>query len=165
MHVGKDLIFSLANLALLIIVLVYFFRRPILAAFKSRSKNLEIRRGKASKHLSEAEGEHKEYYQQLQNINQHMAQLMKRAELEGEEEGEQMLIQMEKVADGLITQSMNRADQVVKKKNLEFFGDIAGRSISEAQMLIKKKMTTEKQILLGRQFLKQLVAELENRQG
>lgn len=156
MFEGKYLIFSLVNLVILIIALVYFFRKPIKKFFFSRSEGLGSRKNEVTKALGNAELDYKKYYEQIKNINQHMQKMMKDAELEGEQEGLMVLYNVEKAADHLISQSMMRADQEIKKKNVEFYKDIAEKSVSEAESILKQELTIEKQVSLGRAFLKNL---------
>lgn len=153
---GEYLILGLVNLAILAVAAVYFLKRPVQTYLFSRSKNLKERKSKAMSSLTWARDEYRNYYTRLQNIDQDMKGLMSAAESEGERDGEGMIIQAEQIVDRVIEQSVTRADNIVSRKNREFYVDIVERSVSQAEKLMRGKLSLEAQVALGRSFLKRL---------
>lgn len=153
------LIFNSVNLILLALALFFLFRKPVLKFLSRRSRTLKERKMETASSLKNAGENNKKYYEQLQNINQLMQNIMDQAEIEGEKEGQRKLRNIEKLADRIISQSMTRADHEVKKRNVEFYKHIAEQSVAEAENLIKKRLTPDRQIEIAKAFLNRLSGE------
>lgn len=150
------IIFSFVNFVLLITGLFYLLRKPISKYIFSRSESAKQRRDEAISRFEKSDEDYNKYFNRLKDINLEMNSLMEKAEADGEIEGQKSILEVEKVADRIISQSLNKADYEVKKKNVEFYKGIVEKSMNEAESLIKKEMTTEVQIKLGRSFLTKL---------
>lgn len=159
MDAGGYLVFGLVNLVLLIFAGLHFFKKPIRLFFSSRSKTIESRKVAALDKLNRTEETHQTYFSLLENIDQHMQSLMDESETRGVSEGEKMLHSAEEMADQIIGKAMARADHVVARKNREYFRDIVGKSVAEAEEKIKKRLDLRLQIELGRSFLERLAKE------
>lgn len=160
MFMGEFLIFSFVNLALFLLVFVFFLRKPVKEFFLTRSDNAVIKKSQLEGEYSLAEGVFRKLTASLKNIQVEIKGIVEREEKEGEKEGKRLISEAEKLSERLIKQAFARADGEVKKRNRSFRQEIINKSIREAASLIKNSIRLEDQISLGRAFLKRLGREV-----
>lgn len=156
----KYLILGTVNLALLVVLLVYVLRRPVRAYLQARSTKLKERRQEVWAAYEDIKRNYDFCSSRLGNINQEMNEIFKKAETEGNLEGQRILREIEMAVDRIIEQSMERAANEVRKKNMECYAEMVDKSISMAGKAISRKMTRGGQIQFCKNFLRRLQADI-----
>ena len=150
---AKPLIFSTINLMLLGGAAYFLLKEPLIRRIKKRRERFQIKKNTAEEMYENAGIDYDQLYGQMKNIQQEMKDSIEEAAVEGEKEGEKHLLNIEKIADRLISESMARADSEIKKIKKSFHKEVIEKSLKKAEEMLKQEMTRGKEVELIKLFL------------
>ncbi len=155
----KDWLWPVVNFSTLIIILVFFGRKPLGEFFKSRTALIEksIREATEAKEL--AEKTLKEVQARLNNTDNEIAQIIEAAKKSGEKEKERLIVEGERLKDKIIEQAKANIDFELQKAKEAIKSDASILALELAEQQIKEKLGQKEQEGLISDYIERLEAK------
>lgn len=152
-YVLSSLIFHTINLSLLVGVLAYFARRPLIDSFRERSLAIRTELTDTARSRDEAHQRHQELLARLSKIESEVKQLDADAEIDAKREEEKLVERAHREAARLVeTVERNIRDESTRAKN-ELRKEAVDLAIQLAEATLKRGVSAQDQQALARQFL------------
>ncbi len=153
---GHENLFDLINLVLLIVVLVYFLRKPLGQFFKARSSEIEQGLEKGRKALESAQAQLAAAEEKLRNVESEIVAFKEAAVRETEAERDRMRRAAEQETQRIIESAHSVIQSSVQAAKLEL-RRLAARQASElAEKLLRQRLDDAGRDRLVERFLEDL---------
>jgi F-type H+-transporting ATPase subunit b len=137
-HALRDVLFQTLNLALLLAVLIYFGRKPIIEFFADRREGIATELSEAADLLSQAEQRNSELQRRLVDLGVEVDGIREDAGRRAEEEAERILAdarasaeRIRRDAQAAVAQELRRAKADLRDEAADLAMEIAARKLSE----------------------------------
>lgn len=144
------------NFTLLIGVLFFLGRKPILNFLKERRRSVEEGLTEAERLKAEAEARYNEYTERLESLDQELATLRKEMIQAGEAERDRIVAEAEQKAARLRREAKFVIEQQMKQLREELTREAVEAAISAAEQVLRTKTSPEDQERLAEQYLASL---------
>ncbi len=159
----KDFLYRCLNFAVVVGILVYFVRKPMLKGLAGRREDLAAALRDAQQAREEAEAKYAEYEKKLADATAEIDEIQKSIRAEGELERDRILAQAREMADKIGRDSEKAADQEVEKAIRSLRMEAASLSIEIARELLRKNFSGDDQKRLVEEYVQKMqkVGELQ----
>lgn len=140
-HAGFDWVYVIkhaVNLAILIGVLVYFAKDPVMKALENRRTNLSKEIDEAEETIEEATKRYREYTEKLNNLEKEITSLKDSIRKQGETEKKEMIEQAKTTAEIIRKEARDMMKVEANKVKKELQTDVIESSLKEAEERIQK---------------------------
>lgn len=133
----------IANTVVLIAVLVYFLKKPLITFFLDRTSQIKKDLEDAKLERERAEEKVRDYEQKIAGMEQELEKM--RAELRKSAEGEKnkVMANAERMAEGMIEAARVAAEQEVRKAKATLKNESVELAVGLAETLIREKINAE----------------------
>jgi F-type H+-transporting ATPase subunit b len=135
---ASDLIWQALNLAIVLGVLIYFARKPIVEFFAGRRAQIKGDLDSAAELLSQAEARNAEIQRKLVDLQSEVEEIRETSRRRAEEESERILAEARKSAERIrsdasaaVDQELNRAQRELRKEAANLALELAGEILRE----------------------------------
>lgn len=153
-----DLVWRIANFAILVGVLFYFTRKPIVSAIRSNIDSVKTLLKEARESREASEARMKEAEERLAGVDKEISDLLASARKEGEAERERILAEASEALEKLKAATAMAIDQELKKAKDMLKRETADAAVALAEEIISKKITPEDQSKFVTEYLEKLEA-------
>ncbi|TKJ35116.1 hypothetical protein CEE39_01520 [bacterium (candidate division B38) B3_B38] len=149
----KDTLWQTVNFIILVAVLVYFLRKPVVKYLHRRSQKIKEDIDLARRDREEASAKLQEIKERLSRLDEELSAFKKGILQESQRERKRILSQAKQEAEELLKATTNKIESEVKlaKRRLQEY--IAGLSVEEAERVLKGSLTDKDQEALIRKYL------------
>jgi F-type H+-transporting ATPase subunit b len=155
-----DLIMRIVNFTVLIGLLVYFTRKPIVNGIRNSIESVRTMLREAEESRLTAEARMKEAEERLDKIDKEVAELLESARQEGETERERILTEAAEAVEKIRKDTILAMEQEVKKSKDTLKKDAAEAAVALAESIMRDKVTPEDH----RKFIADYLDKLEANQ-
>ncbi len=155
----KDWLWPVVNFSTLIVVLVFFGRKPAAEFFKGRTALIEKSIKEATEAKELAEKTLKEVENRLNNTDSEIEQIIESAKKSGEKERERLVAEGERLKDKIIEQAKANIDFELQKAKETIKSDASLLALELAEKQIKEKLGQKEQEGLIDGYIKRLEAK------
>jgi F-type H+-transporting ATPase subunit b len=155
-----DLIMRIVNFVILVGVIVYFTRKPVVNGIRNSIESVRKMLKDAEESRLVAEARMKEAEERLARVDSEMAELLESARKEGEVERERILAETAEAVEKIRKNAALTMDQEVKKSRETLKKDAAEAAVALAESIIREKVTPEDH----RKFIADYLEKLEANQ-
>ena len=155
-----DLIMRIVNFTILIGLLVYFTRKPIVNGIRNSIESVRTMLKEAEESRLAAEARMKEAEERLNRVDNEVAELLESAKKEGEVERARILTEAAEAVEKIRKDTILAMEQEVKKSKETLKKDAAEAAVALAESIIKDKVTPEDH----RKFITDYLDKLEANQ-
>jgi F-type H+-transporting ATPase subunit b len=155
-----DLVMRIVNFAILIGVLVYFTRKPVVNGIRNSIESVRTMLKDAEVSRLAAEARMKEAEERLARVDNEVAELLDSARKEGEVERERILAETSEAVEKIRKDAALAMEQEVKKSRETLKKDAAEAAVALAESIIREKVTPEDH----RKFISDYLEKLEAKQ-
>lgn len=138
-HFGKSMVFQLINFALLVILLVYVYRKNAGGAFEKRSEEVRTAMEEAAKAKKAAEDKYLEYQTRVSELDAEIEKLFELAGRDADKERASMIEEAERQAAKIVEQAeltarheVVLAKQALRQEAAELTAQMAADAIRKA---------------------------------
>ncbi len=152
----KDWLWPVINFAILVIVLVYFGRKPIKEYFKKRTELIEKSLKEAEEARMFAKKALEEVQERLRNTDKEIKEIIEGARKAGEREKEALIAEGERLREKILEQAKTNIEFELEKAKKEIKSEAALIAIELAEKQIKEKLGREEQEALIEEYIQRL---------
>jgi F-type H+-transporting ATPase subunit b len=157
-YVISGLVQHAVNLAILVGVLLWFFRRPVADALANRAHDIQKDLGEAARLRADAEARHAELGARIQAFEQEFEKMKAQAAMEAKAEEARLIARShEESARIAATAQRNIRDEVARARTA-LQGDAVELAMRLAENTLRNNVKSDDQQALARQFLESLNA-------
>jgi len=142
---GKDMIFSIVNFVLLVLLFLYLYRKNASGSFAKRSLGMKIEMQEAAEAKRQAEAKYGEYKARIENLDKEISKIRDLAREDGDRERETILAEARKQAQRLLEQAELSARQEVENAKRALRQEAADLAAALAEDLVRKSATPQDQ--------------------
>ena len=135
-----DLAFKIFNFAVLVFLLYWFGKKPLVSLLKRRQESIKTALEEAGMAKKEGDQKYQEYEKRLQKLDQEIEQIRQTLIHEGEREKERIIQEAQQMAEKLKGQATLTAQQELKKAQLRIKEEMAAMTVQLAEDLLKKHL-------------------------
>lgn len=136
----QELIFSIVNLAILLGVIVYFARKPIIAFFADRREQISSDLDEAAEVLEKAEGRFAEWQRKLIELDREMEQIRSDGRDRAQAEYEGIIADARAVAERIKRDAEAAVDQELRRARNELRDEAALLATELAEKLMREQI-------------------------
>lgn len=151
-----DLILRIINFAVLVGVLVYFARKPLVGAIRNSIESVRTLLKDAEESRRASEAHMKESEEKLAGVDKEISDLLKAARKEGEAERERILSEASMAVEKLKVEAAMAIDLELKKAQDVLRKEAADAAVALAEEIIGKNVTPEDQARFVTEYLEKL---------
>lgn len=155
-----DLVMRILNFGILVGVLVYFTRKPVVNGIRNSIESVRTMLKDAEESRLAAETRMKEAEERLSRVDSEVAELLEAAKKEGEVERERILAETAEAVEKIQKDASQAMEQEVKKSREALKKDAAEAAVALAESIIREKITPEDH----RKFIADYLEKLEANQ-
>ena len=148
-----DLLFSALNLALLLGVLVYFARKPVVAFFEDRRKRIQTELDDAKKQGAEAEARYAKWQRRLLDLEGELAQIRETARSRAAAEREHILADAAAGAERIKRDALEAVDQELRRARAQLRKEAADLAVELASETLRRQVSSADQDRLLDEFV------------
>ena len=152
-----DFVWRTMNFAVLFVLLFFLLRKPIGQALNGRRENIAKTLADLEKKKAEAEERFKELEGKIKDLDAQRQEILAEFASEGESEKERIIAHAHQMADRIKKQAEITIGHEIKAAKEELVKEIADRSATMAEELIRKNITDEDQERLVGEYLDKVV--------
>ena len=147
------------NLFLLVGILVYFVRRPLVGFFENRRAEIKQRMTEADARHREADGKIREIEERMARLEQDLGEIRRRAEAEMQEEARRLEDSSRRESEKILVVAGREIDGMVRVAQKELRQYAGSLSVGLAEEMIRRELgpADQERILDG------FVSQMENR--
>jgi F-type H+-transporting ATPase subunit b len=138
-----DLTMRIVNFVILVGVIVYFTRKPIVNGIRNSIESVRSMLKDAEESRLAAESRMKEAEERLARVDSEVAELLESARKEGEVERERILAETAEAVEKIRKDTALAMEQEVKKSRETLKKDAAEAAVALAENIIREKVTPE----------------------
>jgi len=136
-----DLAFKIFNFAVLVFLLYWFGKKPLVSLLKRRQESIKQAIEEAGTAKKEGEQKYREYEEKVQKLDQEIEQIRQTLIKEGEREKERIIQEAQEMAEKIKGQAQLAAQQELKMAQLRVKEEMAAMTVQLAEDLLKKHLT------------------------
>ncbi len=144
------------NIAVVILVLVWFGRKPLADFFANRTQSIREQLEEAQRARQEAEASLAEMQKRMRNLDQELKQIREAAEQEAKAEYQRLVAESERGAEKIVARARQEIDGMTRAAHLELKMHAAELSVQMAEEKIRAEITDEDRVRLFGRFVHQL---------
>lgn len=152
----RDWLWPVVNFAILIVVLVYFGRKPAREFFKNRTEMIEKSLKEATEAKEIAQKTLLEVQNRLKNTDKEIEQILDATRQSGEKEKEAIIAEGERLKEKIIEQAKANIDFELQKAKEKIKSDAALLALELAEKQIREKLGQKEQEALIDDYIKRL---------
>ena len=137
----EEFLFQLLNLVILLGVIVYFARKPLLEYFEGRRSQIQSDLETAASLLSEAEERNEEIQRKLAELQGEVDDLQSQARARAEEESERILAEAQRSAERIQQDATAAIDQELLRAQRELRSEAAGLAVEMAAEILSQQVS------------------------
>lgn len=160
---GHEKLFDWINFIILIVVLVYFLRKPIAQFFSQRSGEIEKGLEEGRKALEAAQAQLAAAEEKMRHLEQDIAGLKETAAREIEAERARLRTESEREAERIRESARHTIDAATQAAKLELKEQAAREAINLAEQMIRQRLDEEGRARLVSRFIQGLRANGHSR--
>ncbi|MDF1524941.1 MAG: ATP synthase F0 subunit B [bacterium] len=153
-----DLALRIINFAVLVGVLFYFARKPIVSAIRNSIESVRTLLKEAEESRKASEARMKEADDKLAGVDKEISDLLSAARREGEVERERILSEASNALDKLKGEAVIAIEQELKKAQDVLRREAADAAVALAREMISRNITPEDQARFVTEYLEKLEA-------
>jgi len=134
-----DLLYQALNLAILLGVLIYFGRKPVMAYFASRRSDIKRDLDSAAELLAAAEARNSEIQRKLADLESEIEETRETARKRADEECERILAEARKAAERIRSDAHAAAEQELARARRELRAEAADLAVQLAGELLREQ--------------------------
>jgi F-type H+-transporting ATPase subunit b len=138
-----DLGFKIFNFAVLVFLLYWFGKKPLVSLLKRRQESIKTAIEEAEMARKKGEQKYREYKKKLQKLDQEIEQIRQTLIKEGEREKERIIKEAKEMAEKIKGQAQLTAQQELKMAQLRVKEKMAAMTVQLAEDLLKKHLTSK----------------------
>ena len=142
---GKPMVYSIINFALLVIAIVYLYRKKASGTFEKRSLEVKIEMEEAAEAKRQAQAKFQEYQKRVASLDREIAGILEAAKGDAEKERLSIRAAAQKQAEKIIQQAELTAKQEVEEAKRQLRREAAELAAEMATELVKKAAKPEDQ--------------------
>lgn len=147
------MIFTWANLFILVLLMKKFLFKPVLNMLEARDKEVNEMYSKAEVAQKNAEMLESEYNEKLSSAKEEAAKIMKDAKHDATLRGEEIVGEAKKEASAIIEKAQKEIEREKESAISEIKGDIANIAVDIAQKVIEKDLNEKDHEKLVEEFI------------
>ena len=136
----EEFLFQLLNLAILLGVIVYFARKPLLEYLGGRRSQIQTDLDTAASLLSEAEARHQEIQEKLSELQSEVDTLQSQARARAEEESKRILAEAQRSAERIQSDASAAIDQELLRAQRELRSEAASLAVDMAADILSQQV-------------------------
>ncbi|MDX9834915.1 MAG: ATP synthase F0 subunit B [Desulfobulbus sp.] len=154
----KDLFWRAVNFIALIIILVKFGAKPIMAGLTGRQQQVKEELGDLTRRRDEAERSYKDFQVRLAGMEKEMERIVEMAIAQAQVEKERILAEAERVAEDVKRQAQAAVQTELEDAKHLLRDEVAEQAAAMAEELIVRSLTPADQIAITEQYLERVGA-------
>ena len=154
----KDLFWRAVNFIALIIVLVKFGAKPIMAGLTGRQQQIREELDDLTRRRDEAERSYKEFEVRLAGMEREMERVVEKAIAQAQTEKERILAEAERAAEDIKRQAQAAVQAEMEDAKRLLREEVAEQAAAMAEELIVRNLTPADQIAITEQYLERVGA-------
>lgn len=152
-----DFLLRLGNFVILLFILVKLLKKPIAGFFSKRREDIQTMLAELEIKKKEAEQKTAEYKSKLASLEDETRKIVSELIAEGEDERKKIVESGQKQAEYMKQQAQLAIQQEIKVARESLQEEISELSVAAAEQILRKKMKTEDQERLVREFTTRVV--------
>ncbi len=154
----KDLFWRAVNFIALIIILVKFGAKPIMAGLTGRQQQIREEIDDLTRRRDEAERSYKEFEVRLAGMEREMERVVEKAIAQAQTEKERILAEAERAAEDIKRQAQAAVQAEMEDAKRLLREEVAEQAAAMAEELIVRNLTPADQIAITEQYLERVGA-------
>jgi F-type H+-transporting ATPase subunit b len=154
----KDLFWRAVNFIALIIILVKFGAKPIMAGLTGRQQQIREELDDLTRRRDEAERSYKEFEVRLAGMEREMERVVEKAIAQAQTEKERILAEAERAAEDIKRQAQAAVQAEMEDAKRLLREEVAEQAAAMAEELIVRNLTPADQIAITEQYLERVGA-------
>lgn len=154
----KDLFWRLVNFLALVVILVKFLGKPIMAGLTGRQQQIREELDDLVRRRDEAEKSYKEFEARLAGMEQEMERVVRQAIAQAQAEKERILAEADRAAEDIKRQAEAAVRTELEDAKRLLREEVAEQAAAMAEELIVKSLTPADQIAITEQYLERVGA-------
>ena len=154
----KDLFWRLANFLALVVILVKFLGKPIMAGLTGRQQQIREELDDLTRRRDEAEKSYKEFEVRLAGMEREMERVVEKAIAQAQSEKERILAEAERAAADIKRQAEAAVQAELEDAKRLLREEVAEQAAAMAEELIVRNLTPADQIAITEQYLERVGA-------
>lgn len=144
---GMDMIFQIVNFALLVLLLLYVYRKYSAGngGFKKRSLDVQMAMEEAAREKKRAEEKYREYQARIARLDEEVSKILERAREDAAREREAILAEAKLQAEKFSKQAEFTSRQEIEQAKRDLRREAADLAAEMAAEILKKVLTPEDQ--------------------
>ncbi|MBW2230379.1 MAG: F0F1 ATP synthase subunit B [Deltaproteobacteria bacterium] len=138
---SRELLYIAINLVILLVVLVYFARKPIQEFFAGRREQIQGDLDSAAELLSQAEQRNSEIQRRLIDLQSQIEEIHETTLRRAEEESERILAEAGKTAERIQADAASAVDQELLRAQRELRAEAADLALKMASEILREQVT------------------------
>ncbi|MBR5742909.1 MAG: F0F1 ATP synthase subunit B [Clostridia bacterium] len=151
-----DVLISLANLAILFLLLKRFLYKPVKAAIAAREEAVAKEYRDAEEAKAAAEADRKAWDERMRLAESEAGEILKQASAAAEKRSDAMLAEARDSADGILRQAKTEAELEKKKAEAGIKQEIVDLSAVLTEKMLSREIRREDHEALVREFLEEI---------
>ncbi len=151
-----DLLWHALNLGILLGLLIYFGKKPLLGALKERAEGIQGEIGEAAQLHDEALALLAKYQSKLSGLEAEAERLLTEYRLEAEAEKQHILEEAEREAERIQREARRSIEGEMGRVRAQLQAEVVDMAIAAAEEAIRLRLNSSEQQRLTREYLKQL---------
>jgi F-type H+-transporting ATPase subunit b len=144
------------NLGLVVGVLVWVGRKPLVEFFRNRTQSICEQLDEAQQARQEAEARLAEMRDRMRNLDRELKEIRSASEREAQAEYERLVAEAERDAEKIVARARQEIDGMTRAAQLELKAHAAELSVRLAEEKIRAEITDEDRARLFGKFVRQL---------
>lgn len=149
----KDLGWRTMNFAALVIILVWFLKKPIVNGLRGRRQHISDEFDELESKRSEAERMYQEYASRLAGLDEDLKKMVETAVAQGEVEKERIIAEANDAAAQITRQAEMSVANAVAESKLKLRREVADLAAVMAEDIIKNNLNADDQVALVEGYL------------
>ena len=154
----KDLFWRAVNFIALVIILVKFGAKPIMAGLTGRQQQIREELDDLTRRRDEAERSYKDFAVRLAGMEQEMERVVEKAIAQAQTEKERILAEAERAAEDIKRQAEAAVQTELEDAKRLLREEVAEQAAAMAEELIVRNLTPADQIAITEQYLERVGA-------
>jgi F-type H+-transporting ATPase subunit b len=152
-HKWTDLGWRAMNFAALVIILVWFLKKPIVNGLRGRRQHISDEFDELESKRSEAERMYQEYASRLAGLDEELKKMVETAVAQGEVENERIIAEANDAAAQITRQAEMAEANAVAESKLKLRREVADLAAVMAEDIIKNNLNADDQVALVEGYL------------
>ncbi len=153
-----DLLYRVLNFTGLVIILVYFLRKPVSNALGSRRQAIKEQFEELEAQKADAERKYREYESKLASIDAEVKSIVEAAVQQGEAEKQRIIEDANRAAGDIKRQAEMAVQHELAEAKRRLREDLADQAVAVAEELISKSLQEADQVKLVEDYLEKVGA-------